>query len=117
MTTQSTRRACVEPPTCPLWAPAAAWTPGAGSSGSGSASRTRPSSIGARREFALHELAAEDGIKTHQRPKLEVYGDSLSTILKGRFTSELAGAVGFSEIQLFIGAGFLMTVRGRAALR
>jgi magnesium transporter len=30
-----------------------------------------------RREFDLHELAVEDAIKAHQRPKLEVYDDSL----------------------------------------
>ena len=28
-----------------------------------------------RREFDLHELAVEDAIKAHQRPKLEIYGD------------------------------------------
>ena len=35
-----------------------------------------------RREFDLHELAVEDAIKAHQRPKLEVYGDSLFLVLK-----------------------------------
>ena len=35
-----------------------------------------------RREFDLHELAVEDAIKAHQRPKLEVYGDSLFVVLK-----------------------------------
>ncbi len=63
-----------------------------------------------RREFALHELAVEDAIKAHQRPKLEVYGDSLFMILKAAHVEPL-GTVGFSEIQLFIGAGFLITVR------
>ena len=28
-----------------------------------------------RREFDLHELAIEDAIEAHQRPKLEMYGD------------------------------------------
>ena len=63
-----------------------------------------------RREFALHELAVEDAIAAHQRPKLEVYGDSLFMILKAAHL-EPAGTVGFSEIQLFIGADFLITVR------
>jgi magnesium transporter len=35
-----------------------------------------------RREFNLHELAVEDAIKAHQRPKLEVYDDSLFVVLK-----------------------------------
>ena len=30
-----------------------------------------------RREFGLHELAVEDAVKAHQRPKLEVYGETL----------------------------------------
>ena len=63
-----------------------------------------------RREFTLHELAVEDAINAHQRPKLEVYGDSLFVVLKSAHL-EPGGTVGFSEIQLFIGAGFLITVR------
>ena len=35
-----------------------------------------------RREFDLHELAVEDAIKAHQRPKLEVFGESLFVVLK-----------------------------------
>src|SRR5205823_1543081 len=36
-----------------------------------------------RREFGLHELAVEDAMKGHQRPKLEVYGDDqLFMVLK-----------------------------------
>nr|WP_228430901.1 CorA family divalent cation transporter [Baekduia soli] len=30
------------------------------------------------REFHLHELAVEDAVNAHQRPKLERYGDTLS---------------------------------------
>ncbi len=35
-----------------------------------------------RREFELHELAVEDAINAHQRPKLEQYGDTLFLVLK-----------------------------------
>ena len=35
-----------------------------------------------RREFDLHELAVEDAIKAHQRPKLEVYDGTLFLVLK-----------------------------------
>jgi magnesium transporter len=64
-----------------------------------------------RREFDLHELAVEDAIKAHQRPKLEVYGDSLFIVLKSARYVEGAPAVETGEIQVFIGEGFIVTVR------
>ena len=33
-------------------------------------------------EFCLHDLAVEDGRKAHQRPKIEIYGDSLFVVLR-----------------------------------
>ena len=33
-------------------------------------------------EFGLHELAVEDAITAHQRPKLERYGDTLFMVLR-----------------------------------
>ena len=33
-------------------------------------------------EFGLHPLAVEDALHAHQRPKLEVYADSLFLVLK-----------------------------------
>lgn len=35
-----------------------------------------------RRGFGLHPLAVEDALEAHQRPKLEVYDDSLFVVLK-----------------------------------
>jgi magnesium transporter len=35
-----------------------------------------------RREFNLHELAVEDAIHAHQRPKVELYEDTLFIVLK-----------------------------------
>ena len=32
--------------------------------------------------FGLHKLAVEDAFQAHQRPKLELYGDSLFLVLK-----------------------------------
>jgi magnesium transporter len=72
---------------------------------------TVPEFESARREFDLHELAVEDAVKAHQRPKLEVYGDSLFVVLK---TALLAGGddvVKFGEILVFVGAHFVITVR------
>jgi magnesium transporter len=62
-----------------------------------------------RREFDLHELAVEDAINAHQRPKLEVYGDSLFLVLKtARYDDE---RLTFGEILVFMGDGFIITVR------
>jgi magnesium transporter len=70
-----------------------------------------------RREFNLHELAVEDAIKAHQRPKLEVYGDSLLIVLKSARYLDEAEEVQLGEIQVFVGEGFIITVRhGETAL-
>ena len=62
-----------------------------------------------RREFGLHELAVEDAIKAHQRPKLEVYGDSLFLVLKTARLDDLDLLLG--DILLFVGDGFIISVR------
>ena len=64
-----------------------------------------------RREFDLHTLAVEDAIKAHQRPKLEVYGDSLFVVLKTAIYHEDRDEVEFGEILVFVGDGFLISVR------
>ena len=62
-----------------------------------------------RREFELHELAVEDAIKAHQRPKLEIYADTLFLVLKtARYKED---GVEFGEILVFVGEGFLISVR------
>jgi magnesium transporter len=67
------------------------------------------------REFELHELAVEDAVNAHQRPKLELYGDTLFMVLKTlRFVPERPGSgmdVETGEIMVFANAGFLITVR------
>jgi magnesium transporter len=69
-----------------------------------------------RREFDLHELAVEDAITAHQRPKLEAYDDTLLVVLKPAREAG-AGAIELGEILIFIGDGFVITVRhGEAAL-
>jgi magnesium transporter len=70
-----------------------------------------------RREFDLHELAVEDAINAHQRPKLEVYGDSLFVVLKPARLVEPEEPIEFGEVLVFFGDGFIITVRhGEAAL-
>jgi len=63
------------------------------------------------REFELHELAVEDAIVAHQRPKLEMYDESMFIVLKSaRYVDELE-AVELGEIQIFVGDGFVVHVR------
>lgn len=64
-----------------------------------------------RREFHLHELAVEDAIKAHQRPKLEDYDGTLFMVLKTARYIEEEEVVDFGEIMVFVGEGFLITVR------
>ncbi|MEH0844906.1 magnesium/cobalt transporter CorA [Micromonospora sp. CPCC 205711] len=63
------------------------------------------------REFQLHELAVEDAINAHQRPKLERYGSTLFVVLRAARYLDDREAVEFSELHLFIGPGFVITVR------
>ncbi|HSF17117.1 MAG TPA: magnesium/cobalt transporter CorA [Vicinamibacteria bacterium] len=64
-----------------------------------------------RQGFGLHELAVEDAIHAHQRPKLERYGDSLFVVLKtARYVDE-EECVEFGEILIFLGERFILVVR------
>ena len=70
-----------------------------------------------RREFDLHELAVEDAIKAHQRPKLELYGDTLFVVLKTAHYVPENEIVEFGQLLLFVGDNFVVTVRhGKMAL-
>lgn len=62
-------------------------------------------------EFGLHPLAVEDALKAHQRPKLEVYDDSLFMVLKPVVYDEAADTVSTGELMLFVGDSFVVTVR------
>ncbi|MFE7529265.1 magnesium and cobalt transport protein CorA [Kitasatospora sp. NPDC057542] len=61
--------------------------------------------------FDLHELAVEDAIVAHQRPKLERYGDTLFVVLRAARYLDEAEEVDFGEIHLFVGPDFVLTVR------
>lgn len=62
-------------------------------------------------EFGLHPLAVEDALTAHQRPKLEVYDDSLFLVLKPVQYEEKAGTVTAGELMVFVGDSFVVTVR------
>ncbi|WP_375481184.1 magnesium and cobalt transport protein CorA [uncultured Jatrophihabitans sp.] len=62
-------------------------------------------------EFDLHELAVEDAITAHQRPKLERYGNTLFVVLRAaRYVDEVE-EVEFGELHVFLGRDFVITVR------
>jgi len=59
--------------------------------------------------FALHDLAVEDAHQAHQRPKAEIYGDSLFLVLRNAtWTGE---EIAFGETHVFAGKGYVVTVR------
>ncbi|MFF4714675.1 magnesium/cobalt transporter CorA [Streptomyces eurythermus] len=62
-------------------------------------------------EFGLHPLAVEDALKAHQRPKLEVYDDSLFMVLKPVVYEPESDAVSAGEVMVFVGESFVVTVR------
>ena len=66
-------------------------------------------------EFGLHELAVEDAHSAHQRPKIEVYGNSLFVVL--RTVEKKAGhGFEFGETHFFIGENFIITVRHHSSI-
>ncbi|MFJ4787882.1 magnesium/cobalt transporter CorA [Streptomyces sp. NPDC088794] len=62
-------------------------------------------------EFGLHPLAVEDALKAHQRPKLEVYDDSLFLVLKPVVYEQESDRVSSGEVMVFLGDAFVVTVR------
>ncbi|MFI6563248.1 magnesium/cobalt transporter CorA [Streptomyces sp. NPDC050534] len=62
-------------------------------------------------EFALHPLAVEDALNAHQRPKLEVYDDSLFVVLKPVGYEAKSDIVTSGEVMVFLGDSFVVTVR------
>jgi magnesium transporter len=63
------------------------------------------------REFSLPELAVEDAIHAHQRPKIERYGDILFVVLRAARYVDSEEMVEIGEIHVFIGPDFVITVR------
>ncbi|MBP2413472.1 magnesium transporter [Arthrobacter stackebrandtii] len=62
-------------------------------------------------EFSLHELAVEDTIVAHQRPKMERYDDVLFTVLRPARYLDETETVEFGELHIFTGPDFVITIR------
>ncbi|MFZ4215409.1 magnesium and cobalt transport protein CorA, partial [Pantoea endophytica] len=63
-----------------------------------------------QQEFSLHELAIEDALVAHQRPKIEQYGDSVFIVVKTAHMDDMQ-RITFGETHFFLGKNFLITVR------
>lgn len=61
--------------------------------------------------FDLHPLAVEDAVHAHQRPKLEHYADGLFLVLKTLWYVDELDAVETGEINIFVGADYVVSVR------
>jgi magnesium transporter len=68
-----------------------------------------------KREFDLHPLAVEDAIKAHQRPKLEVYDEMLFLVVKTARYVDPTEVVELGEVAIFLGEGYIITVRHGSA--
>ena len=62
-------------------------------------------------EFALHGLAVEDTVNAHQRPKMERYGETEFVVLRPARYVDRDEVVQIGEVHLFLGPGFVITVR------
>src|SRR5678815_1181967 len=61
-------------------------------------------------EFGLHDLAVEDAHNAHQRPKVEMYEDSIFVVLR---TAQInrENHIEFGETHFFVGSNYIVSVR------
>ena len=64
-------------------------------------------------QLGLHYLAIEDAGKAHQHPKIEQYGEALFVV--GRTAQLIDGRIAFGETHLFVGRGYVVSVRHGAS--
>ncbi len=69
-----------------------------------------------REVFGLHELAVEDALSDHMRPKIERYDEDVQLVIlrTARYDDE-AEEIAFGEISVFLSPTFCITVRQGAA--
>lgn len=66
-----------------------------------------------QKQFGLHELAIEDAFRAHQRPKIDVFDESVFIVLR---TAQLVGdEIAFGETHIFAGKGYVISVRHGAS--
>jgi magnesium transporter len=62
-----------------------------------------------QKEFKLHDLAIEDALRAHQRPKVELYGDNIFIVM--RTAHKTKQHIEFGETHFFVGKNFIVSVR------
>jgi magnesium transporter len=62
-------------------------------------------------ELKLHPLAVEDAIKGNQRPKVELYDNTIFVVLKTLRYLEESSDIETGEVMVFLGDRFVVTVR------
>jgi magnesium transporter len=66
-----------------------------------------------QRQFNLHELAIEDAMEKHSRPKLETFGDALFIVTYSPVRKD--GKLQFIETHIFAGKGYITARNGHSA--
>jgi magnesium transporter len=61
--------------------------------------------------FDLHELAVEDALKAHQRPKVEQFGEGIVVVLRTLWYVDSEDAVETGQVSVFVGKRYVVTVR------
>jgi len=64
-----------------------------------------------QKEFCLHDLAIEDAHSAHQRPKIEMYGNSMFIVLRTAQINKQEHRVDFGETHFFLGKKYIVSVR------
>jgi magnesium transporter len=62
-------------------------------------------------ELKLHPLAVEDAVKGNQRPKVELYDNTIFVVMKTLRYIEETSDIETGEVMLFVGDRFVVTVR------
>src|SRR5215471_14891222 len=62
-------------------------------------------------EFQLHDLAIEDALRAHQRPKLETYGEVLFIVVRTVQVNYESRKIEFGETHFFVGKNFIVSIR------
>jgi magnesium transporter len=62
-------------------------------------------------EFGLHELAVEDAVRAHQRPKVEEYDQTLLVVVRTARYVDPDEVIEVGELSIFADPDFIITVR------
>jgi len=73
---------------------------------------TAPELAEMKAEFGLHELAVEDALVGHQRPKIEEYGDSVFAVIQ--LIELVDGELNVGEVDVFVGRNYILSTRNRS---